>query len=445
MGAPVLNGKRAPRPAPRAGHGPRYPSHVTSPPAAGLRRALGLWQVALSGVGVILGAGVYALVAPAAARAGNALWLAFAAAGVAAGLTAYTYARLGAMRPKNSPEFQYTALAFGPRAGFVAGWLMLAADLLAGATVALGFGAYLSHLAGTPIVIGALALLALVALVVAAGIAESVGLAMVLTVVEAIGLLFIIAVGVPSWGRTDYLEMPHGLAGVWGAASLIFFAYLGFDELGNLAEEMRAPERDLPRALAVSMVATTLIYVLVALSATGSVGWSALAGSPAPLALVAGRVLGARADVALSWVALGATANTVLLLMVSASRSVYGMAAAGVLPARLAAIGSRRTPVAALGPIIGLTAALVLAGDLAAVAALTDGAVLASFTLVNLGLAWLALRGRAGSRGRRRALDLALPATGALLCVGLLLEAGTVAVALAAGLAVVGLVLGGRR
>ncbi len=86
-----------------------------------LRRTLGLWQVSAAGIGVILGAGVYALIGPAAGLAGDAVWLAFLVAGVTAALTAYSYARLGAMRPKASPEFQYTALAFGPRVGFVAG------------------------------------------------------------------------------------------------------------------------------------------------------------------------------------------------------------------------------------------------------------------------------------------------------------------------------------
>jgi amino acid transporter len=109
-----VNGATSPRQVPENG-----------PPAApALRRTLSLWQVSVSGIGVILGAGVYALVGPAAGLAGNALWLAFLVVGVAAGLTAYSYARLGTIRPKDSPEFQYTALAFGPRIGFVAGWLM---------------------------------------------------------------------------------------------------------------------------------------------------------------------------------------------------------------------------------------------------------------------------------------------------------------------------------
>jgi basic amino acid/polyamine antiporter, APA family len=96
-----------------------------------LRRTLSFWQVSLSGIGVILGAGVYALIGPAAAQAGSALWLSFLLAGVTAGLTAYAYARLSRLAPKNSPEFHYTALAFGAWLGFVSGALMLIADVLA--------------------------------------------------------------------------------------------------------------------------------------------------------------------------------------------------------------------------------------------------------------------------------------------------------------------------
>src|SRR6266516_5216017 len=117
--------------------------HAPGAPGATLKRSLGLWQVSFAGIGVLLGAGVYALIGPAAAEAGSALWLSFVVAGAAAGLTAYAYARLGSLRPKAPPEFQYTTLGFGPRVGFVAGWLMLFADVAAAASVALGFGGYL--------------------------------------------------------------------------------------------------------------------------------------------------------------------------------------------------------------------------------------------------------------------------------------------------------------
>lgn len=411
----------------------------------GLRRTLGLAQVTLAGIGVILGAGVYALIGPAAGLAGPALWLAFLLTGVAAGCTAYTYARIGSMRPRDSPEFQYTALAFGNRAGFVAGWLMLAADLLAVATVALGFGGYLAHLAGVPMVAGALALLVAAGALLLVGVGESVGLAIALTIVEAAGLVFVIAIGVPSWHRLNLFESPQGMSGLIGGGALIFFSYLGFDELGNFAEEMRDPARNLPRALYLSMIGATLIYVLVALSATAVVDWRELSASSAPLALVARHALGSTADLVLSLVALAATANTVLLLLLAASRSVYGMADAGVLPARLAVVGPRSIPSLAALLVTGVAAVLVLPGDLARAAALTDAAVLASFILVSLSLPRLTFAGATGAHGGRYVADLAVPGLAVLMCGGLLLHTGGASIAAAVGLGLLGLALTLRR
>jgi amino acid transporter len=411
----------------------------------GLRRTLGLAQVTIAGIGVILGAGVYALIGPAAGLAGPALWLAFLLTGVAAGCTAYSYARIGSMRPRDSPEFQYTALAFGNRVGFVAGWLMLAADLLAVATVALGFGGYLAHLSGVPVRAGALALLTAAGAVLLVGVGKSVGLAIVLTVMEAIGLVFVIAIGAPSWHRLSLFEAPLGMSGLTGAAALVFFSYLGFDELGNFAEEMRDPARNLPRALYLSMIGATAIYVLVALSATAVVDWRELSASPAPLALVARHALGSTADLTLSLVALAATANTVLLLLLAASRSVYGMADAGVLPARLAVVGPRSIPSLAALLVTGVAALFVLPGDLTGVAALTDAAVLASFILVSLSLPRLTLAGTTGTRGGRYVADLAVPGLACLMCGWLLLHTGRASIGAAIGLALVGLTLTLRR
>jgi APA family basic amino acid/polyamine antiporter len=387
----------------------------------------------VAGIGVILGAGVYALIGPTAGLAGNAMWLAFLLAAVAAGLTAYSYARLGAMRPKDSPEFQYTALAFGPRIGFLAGWLMLAGDLLAVAAVALGFGGYLAYLAGTPVVVNALGLVAVTLLVLLAGIGESVGLAILLTVVEAAGLVVVIAIGLPAWGRVSFLDAPQGFGGLSAAAALIFFAYLGFDEIGNFAEEMHHPERNLPRALFLAMAGATLVYLLVALSATATVGWQALSTSTAPLALVARHALGPTAEAAISAIALAATANTVLLLLVAGA------------PHRLGTVGGRGIPVPATLLVTGITGALVLLGDLTRVAALTDAAVLLSFMLVNLSLPWLAYRRQTGPGRVRRALDLGLPALALLMCGWLLLHTGWPSVAAAVVLALVGLAVGRRR
>jgi len=239
--------------------------------------------------------------------------------------------------------------------------------------------------------------------------------------------------------------MPHGVTGLSAAAALIFFAYLGFDEIGNFAEEMHDPVRNLPRALIISMAGATAVYLLVAVSATAAVGWRALSESTAPLALVARQALGPAADTGLSLVALAATANTVLLLLVAAARSVYGMAAAGVLPRWLGVVDRRGVPTPVTLVVTAITGALVLLGDLTRVAALTDAAVLMSFLLVNLSLPWVIGRGLAGPGATGRRLDFVLPVLALLMCGWLLVHTGWVSLTTAAALALVGLLVGGER
>jgi APA family basic amino acid/polyamine antiporter len=206
-----------------------------SVPAGSLRREVGLAGAAISGTGVIIGAGVYALIGAGAELAGNAVWMAFIVAAVVAGLSAITYARMARRVSRDSPEFQYASHGLGFRTGFLAGWLMLWADMIAAAAVTLAFGGYFATLFGVPLIIASLMLVIFLALVVSAGIHESIILVSILTAAEVIGLLFVALIGIPHWGDQPLLEMSEGFSGVWAASSLIFFAYIGFDELGNLA------------------------------------------------------------------------------------------------------------------------------------------------------------------------------------------------------------------
>jgi APA family basic amino acid/polyamine antiporter len=257
-----------------------------------------------------------------------------------------------------------------------------------------------------------------------AGIGQSVTIAAVLTALEAAGLLFVIAVGIPSWGHLDFRNSAGATSGIFGAAALIFFAFLGFDELGNLSEEMRRPERDLPRALYISLGVTTSIYMAVALSATALVPANILGESSAPLALVAGKALGPRAETALGLMALAATANTVLLLLLAAARSIYGMAAAGKLPARLARLTRTAVPREAMFVVLLLATSLIVAGDLSSAAHLTDAMVLISFACVNLALMTLAMRRRTPGGTARRVCDVAISGAGGVTCAWLLWHGG---------------------
>lgn len=149
-------------------------------------------------------------------------------------------------------------------------------------------------------------------------------------------------------------------------------------------------------------------------------------------------MLGVRADIGLTVVALAATANTVLLLLVSASRSVYGMAAAGVLPRRLARVSGSAIPVTAATVVLALLGVLVSIGTLSQLAVITDAAVLVAFMFVNLSLPWLALRRGTPARGYTRVAEVVLPALGLVLCAWLLLHSGGVSVMATVGLAGVG-------
>jgi APA family basic amino acid/polyamine antiporter len=413
--------------------GPVAPGDSVSSP--GLRRGLGFWGVTLSGVGVILGAGIYALIGPAAGRAGGALWLAFLVAGIVSALTAHSYARLSALYPRDAPEFQYLGAAFGARAGFTAGWVMAASDLVATAAVAIGFAGYLQFLLPVPLAAGALLLIGLSGLVLWAGIRESIGMAVVFTLVEFAGLFLVIVLGASHWGRADYFEMPQGLPGIGGAAALIFFAYLGFDELANLAEETREPRRVLPRAILAAVAITTVVYLLVAVSVVSAVPWQQLEGSASPLALMVGAVAGPRTGLLLALLALAATANTVLLMMLSVSRNLYGMGRAGALPRWLGRVGRRRTPWAATFAAALLAAGFALLGDLTTVAELSNGAVLLLFAMVNLALFSLWRKGNVPGDGKRALL----PAAGAATCLGLLLYTGWHGVGFGLGMVALGL------
>jgi basic amino acid/polyamine antiporter, APA family len=155
-----------------------------------LKRRIGLLAATLAGIGIILGAGIYVLVGVAAGEAGNAVWISFLIAALAASFTTVSYARLSRLHPKNAPEYQFLSLAFGHTPGFLAGWLILWATTISAATVSLGFDGYLQHLSGLPYLGNAVWLIVLSSLVVFIGVGESALVAGILTVIEITGVVF---------------------------------------------------------------------------------------------------------------------------------------------------------------------------------------------------------------------------------------------------------------
>jgi APA family basic amino acid/polyamine antiporter len=405
-----------------------------------LIRRLGLLSTTLIGIGVILGAGIYVLVGVAAKQAGNGVWLSLLIAAVVAAFTGLSYARLGKLKPKNAPEFQYLNMAFGQMPAFLAGWLVLWSTIISSAVVALGFAGYLEHLFGVPYLPGAIGLILLSSIIVFLGIGESTVFAAILTLVEISGILIIIFIGIPSYGRVDLLEMPSGFSGIISAASLVFFAFLGFEGMANMSEEMRNPERDLPKALLLALFVSTGLYILVAISAVSVLGWSDLSSSTAPLAAVAAKVLGQKADLLLSAIALASTSNTVLLLLFAASRSMWAMACAGMFPARLCVIGEQhRTPWLTIIIVGVFSSIFVFFKSIEDVAEFTNFAVLLAFVGVNASVIRLFPKEPTTGRAKHFLLNWVLPVIGCITALWMAISLGWKAAIFGLGLLLAGI------
>jgi APA family basic amino acid/polyamine antiporter len=360
---------------------------------AGLKRVLGLTEVTLSGMGVILGAGIYALLGPAAALAGSALWLSFVWAGVVALFTGLCYAELSSMMPLASAEYEYARQAFGSEVAFVVGWLIILSGIISSATVALGFAGYFAALFEIQTIPSALLLILGLSALLLAGIKQSARVAVIFTLIEAAGLIIVIAIGVPHLGSVNYLEMPRGPDGVLAAAALIFFAYLGFEEMVKLSEETKDPEVNIPRGLVLAVLAAAVLYVLVALSAVSILGWQRLGEASAPFADIALAAVGSRGFFLMSIVALFSTTNTVLLMLLAASRIVYGMASSSALPAALAIVHpSTGSPWAATLAVVLPSMAFVLLRDIGLVANLANFTLFLTFLAINAALIVLRYR-----------------------------------------------------
>jgi APA family basic amino acid/polyamine antiporter len=352
-----------------------------------LRKRLGIFETTVSGIGIIVGAGIYVLVGEAAGRAGNGVWASFLMAAAMAAIIGLSYAELASIFPRAGADYEYTRQALGLRPAFVVGWLIVIGNLLAAGAVALGFGSYLDQFWGIGETRPAVALIIVATFIAFYGIRETVWLAILMTAVEAGGLAFIIIIGVPHLGDANLLETKAGAGGLFSAAALIMFAYIGFEQIATLAEETIDAHSVIPKAIMASIAATTVLYVAVAIAAISVLGWQALAASNAPLADVARGVLGSRAGDILALVALFSTGNTVLLLLVAASRLIYGMARAGSLPRFLAWVHpGMHTPARAIVLALIVSLGFTLSGDLDLVASATNFAVFIGFGAVNLSL-----------------------------------------------------------
>jgi APA family basic amino acid/polyamine antiporter len=387
---------------------------------AHLKQSLGFWQVTVSGIGIVIGAGIYVLIGPATQEAGSAVWASFLLAAILSALTGLSYAELAGMFPSAGAEYAFARNAFNELTGFLVGWLMTAANIIAAAAVAIGFSHYLRHFVDVDLRVGAIALLLVHTLIVAAGIQRSIAISVLLVILQVGGLLLVITVGAPHVGDHDLLR-DASLSGVLGGAALIFFAFIGFDEIVTLSEETRNPSRTIPLALLLSLAVSTLLYMFVAIAAVSVVGAEAIAGSDTPLTVVISHDWSDGAADIVAVIALASTTNTSLLVLIAASRLLYGMSRSGSLPPLLAVVGPRGGAPWIAGVAAGTVAiGFTLIGNITLVASVTDFAVYAIFVAVNAALITLRFTHRDTPRTFRT--------PGSIRGVPILPVAGTIAV-----------------
>ena len=368
-----------------------------------LKRALNLPLVTLYGLGTTIGGGIYVLVGKVAERAGMMAPISFVAAALLSAFTALTFAELSSRYPKSAGEAVYIKEGFNHRqlAVFV-GILVILNGSVSAAALTNGSVGYLQTFLPVADWTAVVAITLLLGLVAAWGIGESVTAAAIITLIEIAGLLLIIWVA-----RDEFTSLPlrsHELVpglnatvwlGILGGSFLAFYAFIGFEDMVNVAEEIKEVEKTLPRAIIITLLVTTLIYVMVTLIAVLSIPPMELAQEKAPLSHIYQVKSGA--DPALiSAIGIFAIINGALIQMIMASRVLYGMSRQSITPSALRSMGDinphTRTPVKATVAVVILVCGLALSFAIEILAETTSLMILIIATLVNGALLRIKLR-----------------------------------------------------
>ncbi len=374
-----------------------------------LARSLGWPHLVALGVGAIVGTGILTLIGVGAAKAGPAVILSFAIAGVICACAALAYAEMATMIPVSGSAYTYSYVVLGEGLAWIIGWSLILEYSLVVSAVAVGWSGYAAPLlqsylgvpkvlmqgpdAGGIVNLPAVAIIVVVAVLLLRGTRESATVNAALVLVKIAALAVFVAFALPAFDAA-HLEPfnPYGFAksvgadgverGIMAAAAIIFFAFYGFDAIATAAEETRNPGRDLIIGIVGSMAACVLIYVAVAVAAVGAVSYTRFADSPEPLALILrelGRPLVAQYLAASAVIALP---TVILAFFYGQSRIFFTMARDGMLPQSLAKLSSAGTPVRITlftAAVVTVLAGLVPLGELAALA---NAGTLAAFIAV---------------------------------------------------------------
>ena len=373
-----------------------------------LRRSLTLPWLVFYGVGVTVGAGIFALIGEVLALSGDHAMYAFLVAGLVAGITGFSYVLLASVFPKAAGEAVFVKHGMGVSAARIIGYLVVAVAITSAAVIALAFARYMEAIlpfSATLNLIGVVVVLAIIAMI---GVRASVAFAAVVTFLEVSTLLVVAGFGWPALLEGDTLSrlaMPPTDAGSWSGiaagAFVAFFAFIGFEDIENMAEETLHAERNVPLAIILTLVISVALYGLLAMIAASFPDRAALIASNAPIAELFAKSSGYSGTIVASMAAV-AMINEILVQMIMASRVIYGMSQEGLMPKVLGQVHStRQTPVLATTLVASAVLMLAMAVPLLRLAELTSFVMLVIFASVNVSLYLIGRQSDAAPRLRR--------------------------------------------
>ncbi|HMO76293.1 MAG TPA: amino acid permease [Sphingopyxis sp.] len=414
-----------------------------------LARTLGWPHLIALGVGAIVGTGILTLIGVGADKAGPAVILSFAIAGLICACAALAYAEMATMIPASGSAYTYSYVVIGEIIAWIVGWSLILEYSLVVSAVAVGWSGYAAPLleawAGVPMALmqgpelggivnlPAIAIIGVVAAMLLYGTRESATVNAILVVVKIVALAVFVAVALPAFDTANLEPFsPYGFAkhmtpdgverGVMAAAAIIFFAFYGFDAIATAAEETKNPDRDLKVGIVGSMLICVAIYIAVAVAAVGAIAYSRFANSPEPLALILRELGQPLAAQYLAISAVIALPTVILAFFYGQSRIFFVMARDGMLPAALARVSSRGTPVRITiftGLVVAILAGFIPLGELAALA---NAGTLAAFTAVSICMLTMRVRAPDAPRTFRAPLPWLVGGVAVLGCLYLFIS-----------------------
>jgi APA family basic amino acid/polyamine antiporter len=382
---------------------------------AKLEPTLGLFDATAISVGAIVGAGIYVVTGIVAGLAGPALVFSMLLASGVALLTALSFAELAAWLPKEGSVYEFAHQLVNPFVGFLAGWMWILSNTFSGAAVSIGFAHYLTALVPNlqENLVAALVCIGFTALNYY-GIRKSASLNNFLVVTKILVLVFFFVFGLGYVNTANFAPFIPSELGIFFGAYYIFFAFGGFARVSVVAEEVKDAERNVPKAILLSLIISTILYIMVGVVAVGLAGPENLSYSNSPLATAISATGNGTAVFLVSMGGLLATASVLLSSILGVSRVAYAMARRKDLPLALSRLHSKYdTPYYSIlisGFLMALLAFLV---DLAGVVAISTFAQLFYYAIANVSALKL--------KSQNRRYPMFVPAFGTITCLALLL------------------------